>query len=303
MHHIPNINKELDLVRKYFKPLSLDSKFALELQDDVAYLESNGRIIISTDSIVEGIHLPIGVEPKYLAHKLLARNLSDIAAKGGKPIAYTLAIIMPKCVDENDISDFASGLGLLTNQYGCPLIGGDISKSETDIMIANITIYGEVTDCVPLRKNAKVGDAIYVTGQIGRAFLGFNGEEKFRDFYFVPLPKIESGQKIAQLANAMMDISDGLFQDLQRILISSSVGAEVDFERIPFPDLASCKKAYNLTNLITFGDDYELLFTSSNHNIQHDVATKIGIITPDNDLKILNAPKNLDIQNLGFSHL
>ena len=266
MQHTKNIVDEKAIVRELFLPLSLNSNFAIGLQDDCANIFGENDILISTDSMVQGWHLHFDVPWRFFGHKLLARNLSDIASKGGVPIAYTLSIFLPNQYRFSDLEDFASGLHLLTEQYNCPLIGGDISFSGSQSFLSNITIYGRKTCKIPYRKSAKSGDKIYVTGKIGLGYLGYLGVKEFEKFYLEPLPQIELGKKYAPIANAMIDVSDGFFKDLKLI----TPNAEIFEGKIPVPQS-------NIKIDLDFGDDYQLLFTSDCEILTDDV-TFVGFV-------------------------
>ncbi len=283
-------NKEEELVQKYFKTLTLGSPFARNLKDDVAKIDD---LIIKTDSISQGIHLKLNASPYKLGYKLLARNLSDIASKGGRPIGYTLAIFKHKSFNEEFLKDFTSGL----KQFEVPLIGGDVANSLNDLFCANITVFAKQTSAeVPTRGGAKEGDFIYITGRIGRAFLGFKGFEEFLPFYETPKPQLNIMQEVFtnHQITSSIDVSDGFLKDLISILNASRMGAEVDVLKILTPNYEAYKK-----EMLTFGDDYEVIFTSPD-DINLKGINKIGLITNTDVLKLINA-EEIELTSFGYS--
>lgn len=288
-------NKEEKFVQDVLLKLTFDSKFAQNLSDDVAFLFSKNKIIISTDSICEGIHFKEGTPAFKVAHKLLARNLSDIASKGAKPLAYMLSIFKPENITNDYLGNFADGLFCLAKQFKIPLIGGDIANTKSSFFSANITIYGEVISQIAKRSNAKIGDNIYVTGKLGRAFLGFSGNIKFLEFYETPNPKIKLMQNLFKKykISSSIDISDGFIKDIQSLLIASEVGAVIEFNKLPIPSNIKFQK-----ELLEFGDDYEIIFTSK-EKIKHKDVTKIGKIIKEKRLYMQGIDS---FSNFGYEH-
>ncbi len=278
-------------MEKNLLPLTLGSPFARNLDDDVAKIDD---LLIKTDSLCEGVHTKIGTSPHKMGHKLLARALSDIASKGGFPIAFTLSVFKTSKISEAFLHDFANGMKV----FGVPLIGGDIASSLNENFCANVTVFAKQNAQTPHRNGAKEGDFIYTTGQIGRAFLGFSNETEFLPFYETPLPKLKLMQEIIAKfkINSSIDISDGFMKDLLTLLQTSNIGAEIDFSFIPIP-----KTSCNVVDLLTFGDDYEVIFTSPNEIINPDI-TKIGTIQRS-ELIFTNTPQNLKFKTFGFESL
>jgi thiamine-monophosphate kinase len=283
-------NSEQQFVEKFCVPLSFNAPSARGLNDDVAVLEG---MIIKTDSIAEGVHLKFDVNPKILGRKLYARGLSDIACKGGFPIGYTLAVFTGN-KDKEFLERFLEGF----TGFDVPLIGGDACKSLGNYFTANITIFAKPNVIVPHRNGAKEGDFIYMTGKIGRAFLGFLDVAEFLPFYHTPLPKLKLMQQVIKSYNisSSIDVSDGFLKDLMNILSASDFGAEIDLNLIQMPNLPEFTK-----EMLTFGDDYEVIFTSKDEILMPEV-TKIGVITPEKHLKINNL-EGINFTNFGFSSL
>ncbi|WP_313166154.1 thiamine-phosphate kinase [Massilia oculi] len=267
---------EFDLIKRYFKrerPGRPD--VALGIGDDCALLSpAPGRqIAISSDMLVEDRHFFAGADPFMLGHKALAVNLSDLAAMGARPIAFTLALALPRA-DEAWLDAFSRGLFALADEHGCELIGGDTTKGPLNICI---TVFGEVAPGHALRRAAaRPGDDIWISGTLGDARLALAGCYKEVDLppeaealaaprLHMPTPRVALGMALAAapIAHAALDISDGLVGDLGHILTASSVGATLDVDALPAgPALARQDLALRRRFTAAGGDDYELCFTA-----------------------------------------
>ena len=231
---------EFDLIARYFKRPSL--RAALGVGDDCALLQPapGTQMAISSDMLVQGRHFFPDVDPQTLGHKALAVNLSDLAACGAKPLAFTLALALPQ-VDEAWLAAFSKGLFALADVHGCELIGGDTTQGPLNICI---TVFGEVpvvngrTQAL-LRSGAKESDDIYVSGTLGDARLALDvlygrlsvPPEVFnpaRARLETPSPRVALGMALRGVASAAIDVSDGLLGDLGHILTASQAGAVID---------------------------------------------------------------------------
>ena len=224
---------EFDLITRYFtRPAK---RAVLGVGDDCALwqIQPGMQLAVSTDMLVEGRHFLSTVTPKRLGHKALAVNLSDLAASGAKPVAFTLALAMPR-IDESWLQGFSAGLLALADQHTCELVGGDTTQGPLTICI---TVMGEVPpgDAL-LRQGAQVGDDIYISGSVGDARLALEvmrGQlslsasdfESCRQRMEQPQPRIALGSALRGVANACIDVSDGLAGDLGHVLKASQVGA------------------------------------------------------------------------------
>ena len=211
---------EFDYIDKYFRPLT--NKFAINLKNDAAIFnqKSSFDLIISTDTLCEGVHFFGNENPADIAKKSLRVNLSDMAAMGANPIFYNLSLSIPKIKASQFIPKFAKGLQDDQEIFGIKLIGGDLTSSLKHINIT-ITIFGETVKgkSIP-RDGAKIGDYLYVSGILGMSKIGldnFNSNlkefEEFKIKYLVPQPRVKLGISLKNIANSMIDISDGLIQD------------------------------------------------------------------------------------------
>ncbi len=262
---------EFDLIQRWFtRPVR---RAALGVGDDCALLQPTPgmQLAVSSDMLVEGRHFLSTVPADRLGHKALAVNLSDLAACGASPLAFTLALSMPR-VDETFVDGFARGLYALADAHGIELVGGDTTAGPLAICIA---VFGEVPPGQALlRSGARVGDAVWVSGELGDARLAleaFRGTVQLSTDAFEaararmeqPAPRVALGMALRGLATSAIDVSDGLLGDLGHVLARSGVGATIDADALPMSAvLATQPTALRRECLLAGGDDYELLFTA-----------------------------------------
>jgi len=264
---------EFDLIRTYFtRPVR---RAVLGVGDDCALLAPapGMQLAISSDMLVEGRHFFADVDPRHLGHKALAVNLSDLAACGARPLAFTLALSLPRA-DPAWAGAFAEGLLALAEAHQCELIGGDTTQGPLNICI---TVFGEVPPGQALlRSGARAGDDIYVSGSLGDARLALEALQgqvtlapatlaAARLRLEMPTPRVALGQALRGIASAALDLSDGLLGDLGHILAQSHVGASID-TRLTSPLLATGKgldPELQRKCTLAGGDDYELCFTAA----------------------------------------
>jgi len=262
---------EFDLIAKYFtRPVA---RAALGVGDDCALLQPapGMQLAVSSDMLVEGRHFLSTVAPDRLGHKALAVNLSDLAACGARPLAFTLALALPR-VDEAFLDGFSRGLLALADAHGCELVGGDTTQGPLNLCI---TVFGEVpAGQALLRAGARAGDAVWVSGTLGDARLALEvfrgsvaldgaGFEQARAAMERPIPRVGLGQALRGIASSAIDLSDGLLGDLGHVLRRSQVGATLDVDALPRSALLAAQPPA-LQRLCTLagGDDYELVFTA-----------------------------------------
>jgi thiamine-monophosphate kinase len=262
---------EFDLIAKYFaRPVR---HAVLGGGDDCALLQPTPGMqwAVSTDALVEGRHFLSTVPPDALGHKSLAVNLSDLAACGARPVAFTLSLTLPR-VDEAFLAGFAEGLYALAQAHDIELVGGDTTAGPLNI---GITVMGEVPPGQALRRGgAKAGDELWVSGRLGDARLAlevFRGQVALRGEAFEdvrramerPQPRVALGIALRGIASAAIDLSDGLVGDLGHVLRASSVGATLRLADIPHSaHVAACSEGQRRQCLLSGGDDYELLFAA-----------------------------------------
>ena len=305
---------EFDLIARFFtRPVR---HAALGVGDDCALLAPapGMQLAVSSDMLVEGRHFFADVDPETLGHKALAVNLSDLAACGARPLAFTLALALPR-VDEAWLQVFANGLFALADQHGCELVGGDTTAGPLNICV---TIFGEVpAGQALLRGGARAGDDIWVSGRPGEARLALDALRGQMDLPAAtlarlrarlerPTPRVALGLALRGLASSAIDVSDGLLGDLGHVLKSSRVGAEIDVH-ITTDLLASGALQENAKGIfdaetmmpcaLAGGDDYELVFTApaarraavqAASSASGTQVTRIGRITPAPGLRLLD---------------
>ena len=332
---------EFDLIERYFKAPAramqgLNSGVTLGIGDDCALLQptTGMQLAISSDMLVEGRHFLSTVDPYKLGHKALAVNLSDLAACGAKPLAFTLALALPRA-DEAWLAPFSRGLLALAAAHNCTLIGGDTTQGPLNICI---TVFGEVPKASALlRSGAKAGDDIYVSGTVGDARLALevfrgNIELSGEDFTAArarmetPAPRVQLGMALRGIASSAIDVSDGLLGDLSHILRQSGVGATIDTslamdliainlianKSTNTPAIGQFIPQKQLEYILAGGDDYELAFTAptAQRSAVHAAAmtsntrvTRIGQITAQAGLRLTDGQDNTVPNTYGsFDH-
>ncbi len=268
---------EFDLIKRYFQRegAAAGGVAAAEvgIGDDCAVLTPSpgAQWAISSDMLVEGRHFLSTVDPERLGHKALAVNLSDLAACGATPRAFTLALALPR-VDESFLAGFAKGLFALADEHRIALVGGDTTQGPLNICV---TVFGEIpSGTALLRSGARVGDDLYVSGTVGDARLAlevFRGKlslagEQFdavRRAMELPQPRVALGLALRGVATSAIDVSDGLVGDLGHILARSGVGASLDVDALPKSAILAAQPLdFRREMGLAGGDDYELVFTA-----------------------------------------
>ncbi|MDE1248944.1 thiamine-phosphate kinase [Vibrio aestuarianus] len=316
---------EFNLIDRYFSNRQPQRKDVfLALGDDCALVKppENVRIAISTDTLVAGTHFLIDANPAWVAHKALASNISDLAAMGATPAWVSFALTMPN-PDEAWLKPFCDAFFELANYYNIQLIGGDTTKGPLSL---TLTVQGFVPqEQALLRSGAKVGDWVYVTGDLGDSKAGLdvilNNALRAKPFalelekrHYLSTPRILAGQALLNLASAAIDISDGLISDIKHILERSQVGVSLDVAALPlsqellqFVGNLEIAQQYALTS----GEEYELCFTVPEQNkgsIESALAhcgckvSCIGQIRPQGTFELHHQGKVLNWQLNGYDH-
>ena len=270
---------EFELIERFFKRPA--RRVALGVGDDCALLSPapGTQLAVSCDMLVSGRHFLPDVEPAHLGHKALAVNLSDLAACGAKPLAFTLALALPEA-DEAWLAGLARGLFALADAHGCELIGGDTTRGPLNLCI---TVFGEVPvqegrSLALLRSGARTGDELYLSGSVGDARLALDMMQgrvavdqqalaALRVRLEQPVPRVALGMALRGVASSAIDISDGLLGDLGHVLEASGVGACVETGWVmgsaaTSAALKAAGEARALRCALSGGDDYELLFSA-----------------------------------------
>jgi thiamine-monophosphate kinase len=272
---------EFELIERFFAPLSAAEPGAFGLTDDAAVIgvEPGHTLVVTTDTLISGVHFRAEDEPSNIAAKALRVNLSDLAAMGARPLAYTLSTAFPagQGVREDWLRSFADALGDDQARFGVTLIGGDTVATPGPLTLT-VTAMGTAREGTVLRRSAaRPGDIVYVSGTIGDGALGLlavRGElaeldsdmgQALAGRYHRPTPRIELGCRLVGLAHAALDVSDGLVADMGHICKESRVGATIEAARVPLSLAGGAAVAADPSLLVvalTGGDDYELLFTA-----------------------------------------
>ncbi|MDO4449798.1 MAG: thiamine-phosphate kinase [Moraxella sp.] len=318
---------EFSLIHRHFKHATQKHiNTTLGIGDDcaVSIIPPDCELVSCMDTLVAGRHFPLDTHPYAIGYKSVAVNLSDIASMGATPYAILLGLSLPSNDDEW-LKEFARGIGDICKKFNVELIGGDTTKS--DILTISITALGFIKkDKSIKRNNAKIGDIICVSGNIGSAslalkhILGEHGHCKhnnslnelsptLRNALQYPLPQVELGQKLIGFATSMIDISDGLGQDLGHILNNSQVGAKLYLENIPCADEVNAlpfNQKYQ--HILNGGDDYQLCFTLPQENFDKfnqqypNLIYPIGEIAEKQGIEIYYQNQKIDFKMKGWEH-
>jgi thiamine-monophosphate kinase len=265
--------------------------------DGVVVETARGREVVAIDTLVEGVHFDHRLDAGDVGWKVVAVNVSDIGAMGAVPTWALLSLAIPAPLDRAWVDGFAEGLHAALDRWRVGLVGGDTVRS-TGPVVVTLSVAGSALGTVPGRGGALAGDALWVTGRLGRASAGFAGIGAL-DWLRRPEPPVAFGAALGEAAipHAMMDLSDGLRTDLPRLCATSGVGAIVDPQALPLAE-ALAGRADALDHAVAFGDDYELLFATDapaervqTLAAEHGISvTRIGVITDGTDVALEGRP-------------
>ena len=315
---------EFELIKKYFSTLAKSNKSALNLNDDVFFDKKKG-IVISVDTYNEGIHFLNFDKPNLVIKKIIRSSISDLVCKGVEPKFYFISGSgNKKTLSKNNLSKISTSLKQEQNKYGISLCGGDTTFSNK--LSFSITSVGYSKNIV-FRNKSKFDDDIYVTGNLGDSFTGLkilqkkikiNSKDKnyFIDKYYQPDIKINLAKELLKFANSSIDISDGLFDDLEKMINKQKLSYKVFEDKIPIsPKLFNLLKVNNLrkSQFVSKGDDYQILFTANvnNSRIITNISkklrikiTKIGKISSFKNKSVIIDKKGqqLLLKDKGYKH-
>jgi len=287
--------------------------FPIGIGDDMAQirLAEDSSVLVTTDMLLDGVHFDLQKTTlKQVGYKAIAVSLSDCAAMATVPIAAVVSVALPKGFGQEELKQLHSGITLVGDKFGCPLVGGDITTwKENEPFAISVAMLSRPAGNQPIKRSgAKVDDSICVTGSLGGA-PARQDSGKHLEFE----PRVKEAIKIAQKAaiNAMIDISDGLSSDLNRICRASRVGAIINAENVPLSEEA--KKSENpLSSALNDGEDFELLFTLAQGECEKLLEkwsgpipiTRIGTITDTKKMQIKMSEGQInDLQAKGYNHL
>lgn len=296
-----DLQSEEAIIAEFWSPLAAGFAGAFGLKDDCAAItpEPGHDLVVTTDGLIAGVHFIPGEYPGAIAWKALAVNVSDLVAKGATPLAYTLSLALPGAPERAWLAAFAGGLQRAQAAFGCSLIGGDTDRTLGPLSVS-ITAFGTVPHGRMVRRStAAVGDAVYVSGTIGDATLGLAlasnpalaqrcgldaAVQAYLDARFrLPQPPVGLRSALLGHARAAMDISDGLVKDFGRLCRASGVGGEIDANAVPLSAAAHAVVAAGgatLADLITGGEDYEVLAAIAPHEVEKFEAAAAAAGTP-----------------------
>ena len=307
---------EFAILKKVFKNLGNQyfdsSNLLLGPGDDAGLFKAKKELIFSTDTSVENIHFPKGLNAKKIAYRSCAVAASDIAACGGA-LKWLAISLSTSSKDEKWIEDFSKGIKEFSDSYKVPIIGGDLTSSK-EISIS-IGVCGEIEKKYFMRRSgAQENDHIFVTGDLGEAFIGLNllknkkkklssKEKIYLNRFLKPSIEIAFSQDLSKLANSCIDISDGLLGDLKHICEESNLGAKIFLEDIPFVG--------GYENALTWGDDYQLCFTASSKNLEkiykmarnYEIKlSTIGSMQKSKGISVFSNGKKIALKKAGYNH-
>ncbi|NKE47257.1 thiamine-phosphate kinase [Roseomonas frigidaquae] len=313
---------EFGLIARHFAPLA--GRGALGLGDDAALLDPPpGRtLVLAADAMVAGVHFLPDDPPETLGRKLLRVNLSDLAAMGAVPLAYLMTTAFPRGVTQDWIAAFAAGLAADQAEFGIELLGGDTVVTDGPATFS-LTILGHVAPGAALRRvGARPGDEVWVSGSIGDGALGLlaltgrlPADVHLASRYRLPRPRVALGLRLAGLARAAMDVSDGLVQDLGHLARAAGCGAVIEAAAVPLSAPARAALAADpalLPRILAGGDDYELVFAADPADSARVRAagaeagvpvTRIGVFEAGEGVRVQNpAGDDVPLDVSGWSH-
>lgn len=312
---------EFALIRRYFQDIG-GSRFpvALSVGDDCAVLKppAEQSLCFSIDTLVEGVHFPIGYPAQHVATRALGSALSDLAAMGASPAFFSLALTIPK-VNHDWLASFSASLDEMARRFGVCLVGGDTTKGPLTV---SVQVHGWLPHHSALcRKGACSGDSLYVSGTLGDAGAGLSlvlSEQRVlneRDRFLLqrfhqPEPRLDLGFALRGLASSCIDVSDGLLADARHLCACSGVGLEIDAEALPLSAaLQQDFEADALSLAMTAGDDYELLFTVPAGKLDalraleaQYAITCIGRVVEGGAVVVSQEGQPLKIERKGYDH-
>ncbi|WP_394694556.1 thiamine-phosphate kinase [Hyphobacterium sp.] len=316
---------EFEFIAQSLAPLSAGYEGAFGLTDDAALLAQTPGLVVTSDTLVQGVHFRNDDPMDLIARKALRVNISDLVAMAAKPHAFLLSIVWPESIRPEQQNLFVEGLAFDIAEYSVPLIGGDTTRGG-DRLVLTITAFGETE--APLRRSgARPGDRVFVSGTIGDAGLGLHAAEaglpesatqSLNNRYLLPEPRVGLIKALRQSASAGLDISDGLVADAGHLARASDVALDIRLEDVPLSDAARLwlsrqnNQVEAWSSLLTGGDDYEMLFCVPEHERQALLTaaqacgvsvTEIGEVAEGKGVQVTDESGQIvQILRTGFTH-
>ena len=314
---------ESQLIERYFRELGARREdVVLGIGDDAALLHvpAGSELALTTDALIEGVHFLPGAAPRALGHRVLAVNLSDVAAMGAAPCWALLSLNLPSA-DEDWLGEFAAGFAALARAHAVALVGGNLSRGALSItlQLAGLVPAGEALR----RGGARAGDDLYLSGSVGDAACGLKilrGDAAatpadaawLQQRFEYPAPRVALGQALRGIASACIDVSDGVYIDATRLLAASGCGATLEIERLPLsPALQRTLGDQAWRSALTGGEDYELCFAAAKAEAgalgalaarTGQAVTRIGTLHAGAGLTLMAAGAVMQFSASGFDH-
>jgi thiamine-monophosphate kinase len=311
---------EFEIIERWFTRPSSDAAIRVGIGDDAAIVDAAGPIAIAVDMLAAGTHFPATLRADAIGHRVLAVNLSDLAAVGAKPRWATLTLCLSRA-DPDWLEDFAAGFFRLAGRFGVSLIGGDTTRGP---LTMSVQLIGDAADPPLLRSGGQPGDRIFVSGTLGDSAAGLEhfataeterppGAGVLIERFEYPEPRVELGRALVGVARAAIDISDGLVADLRHVCHRSGCGAVIELDALPLSDALCALYARDRAEGFALhgGDDYELCFCaapsarSAVQAIAAQVGTpvsEIGELTDDGGICGLRNGHRVELEPTGFVH-
>ena len=304
---------EFGLIDRYFARAQTDASVRVGIGDDGAVLSPAGghELVAATDTLIEGVHFPEGLDSRDVGWRAVMVNLSDFAAMGAKPRWMTLALSLSE-LSPSWLDGFAAGVFDAASGSDVSLVGGDTTRGQQ--LVVTLQVIGEVpAGEAILRSGARPGDLVYVTGCPGDAAAGldeFDSSENspaLRRKFLRPEARVAYGLALRGIASAAIDVSDGLYADLSKLLAASRVGARLDLDRLPVSEALGARypRPQQLRFVLSGGDDYELLFTAGSGPLpalDGAAVTAIGEVVEGSGIQCIEAGAAVEFDDPGYRH-
>lgn len=304
---------EFGLIRRYFARAGTDDSVRVGIGDDGAVMTPSpgSELVAATDTLIEGVHFPESLDSFHVGWRSVMVNLSDFAAMGARPRWMTMSLSLSE-VNTAWLDGFAAGIFEAAEPYGVSLVGGDTTRGRG--IVISLQVIGEVpAGAALLRSGARAGDSIFVTGTPGDAAAGldeFDSDDRsawLRERFLRPVARVDYGERLRGVASAAIDLSDGLYADLGKLLLASGCGGRIDLDRLPVSDELAARypRSKQIRFALAGGDDYELCFTAPADGVpdamEHRV-TAIGTVVKGKGIACFERGETYEFSDQGYLH-